>query len=159
VRVKVNYGDGSPEEELDVFDGSVHFHPYEDGEKHEVTVEVLEEDEAEDDDDDDEAEEDDEYDEADDEFDPSVHTVAEVQEYVGSHPDELEAVYDAEVAEKNRSTLVIWLEERLPYDPGSYTVQEVVDYAITNPEQVDDLIAAEKAGKNRSTLITQLEAL
>jgi hypothetical protein len=153
VRVKVNYGDGSPEEELDVFDGSVHFHPYEDGEKHEVTVEVLEEDEAEDD----EAEEDDEYDEA--EYDPSVHTVAEVQEYVDSHPDELEAVYDAEVAEKNRSTLVIWLEERLPYDPGSYTVQEVVDYAITNPEQVDDLIAAEKAGKNRSTLITQLEAL
>lgn len=155
MRVKVNYGDGSPEEELDVYDGSVHFHPYEDGEKHEVTVEVLEEDEAEEDDD--EAEEDDEYDEA--EYDPSVHTVAEVQEYVDSHPDELEAVYDAEVAEKNRSTLVIWLEERLPYDPGSYTVQEVVDYASTNPEQVDDLIAAEKAGKNRSTLITQLEAL
>ena len=158
MRVKVNYGDGSPEEELEVTDGSVHFHPYEDGEAHEVTVEVLEEDEA--DEEDDEAEEDDEYDEDEaDAYDPSVHTVAEVQEYVGSHPDEAEAIYDAEVAEKNRSTLVIWLEEQLPYDPGSYTVQEVVDYAIANPDLIDDLIEAEKAGKNRSTLIAQLEAL
>jgi hypothetical protein len=33
-----------------------------------------------------------------------------VQDYVTEHPDEIEAVYDAELAGKNRTTLVNWLE-------------------------------------------------
>jgi hypothetical protein len=90
---------------------------------------------------------------------PGDHTVAEVQAYVTAHPDELEAVYEAEVAGKNRSTLVVWLEEQFPYDPGAWTVQEVVDYATANPDDLEDIIAAEQAGKNRTTLLSQLEAM
>ena len=44
-------------------------------------------------------------------FDPGEHTVAEVQEYVTANPDEIQEVYDAEIDNKNRVTLVTWLEE------------------------------------------------
>lgn len=93
------------------------------------------------------------------EYDPGDHTVSEVQQYVTDNPDELEAVYEAEVANKNRSTLVTWLEEQFPYDPGAWTVQEVVDYAEANPDELEEIIAAEQAGKNRTTLVSQLEAM
>lgn len=43
-------------------------------------------------------------------FDPGEHTVDEVKAYVGEHPDERQAVLDAERAGKNRTTLVEWLE-------------------------------------------------
>jgi hypothetical protein len=43
------------------------------------------------------------------EYDPAEHTVAEVEEYVDANPDQAQAVLDAEVAGKNRSTLVDWL--------------------------------------------------
>ena len=92
-------------------------------------------------------------------YDPAAHTVGEVQEYVSEHPDQLEEMYEAEVAGKARSTLVTWLEEQFPYDPGAWTVQEVVDYAEANPGDLDDIIAAEQAGKNRSTLLSHLEGL
>jgi hypothetical protein len=91
-------------------------------------------------------------------YDPGEHTVAEVQQYVESHPDELEAVYDAEYNGKSRSTLVTWLEEQFPFDPGEYTVSEVLEYAESNPDQLEEIIEAESAGKNRSTLVNQLEA-
>ena len=45
------------------------------------------------------------------EYDPGDYTVAEVQEYVEENPTEIQAVYDAEIAGKNRVTLVTWLEE------------------------------------------------
>ena len=92
-------------------------------------------------------------------FDPAAHTVTEVQEYADEHPDQVEEMYEAEVAGKNRSTLVAYLESMIPYDPGDYTVQEVADYAEENPDQLDDIITAEQAGKNRSTLVSQLEAM
>jgi hypothetical protein len=44
------------------------------------------------------------------EFDPGDHTVAEVEQYVADHPDQREAVLDAELAGKNRTTLVGSLE-------------------------------------------------
>ena len=42
-------------------------------------------------------------------YDPADHTVAEVEEYVNANPDQAQAVLDAEIAGKNRSTLVDWL--------------------------------------------------
>jgi hypothetical protein len=47
-------------------------------------------------------------------FDPGDYTVAEVEAYVDAYPDQLEEVLDAEEAGKNRTTLVAWLEARLP---------------------------------------------
>ena len=38
-------------------------------------------------------------------FDPSAHTVAEVQQYLDEHPDEYDAILDAEAAGKNRTSL------------------------------------------------------
>jgi hypothetical protein len=43
-------------------------------------------------------------------FDPSDHTVPEVEDYVDQHPDEAGAILDAERAGKNRTTLVTFLE-------------------------------------------------
>jgi len=95
------------------------------------------------------------------EYDPGEHTVAEVQEHVNTlqYAEDVKAVLDAEVAGKNRTTLVSYLESLLPYDPESHTVQEVVDYATAHPDEVADIITAEQAGKNRTTLLSQLEAL
>ena len=42
---------------------------------------------------------------ADEGFDPGAHTVAEVEQYLADHPDEAEAVLEAEAAGKNRTTL------------------------------------------------------
>ena len=92
-------------------------------------------------------------------FDPGDHTVAEVEEYIAANPDELEAVYNAEVAGKNRSTLVAHLGGLFPFDPGDYSVGDVVAYAEENPDELEDIIATEEAGKNRTTLLSQLEAL
>lgn len=92
-------------------------------------------------------------------FDPAAHTVDEVKAYADEHPDDIEELLEAEAAGKNRSTLIAYLEERVPYDPGDYNVAEVVEYAEQYPDMIDDIIAAEQAGKNRSTLIAQLEAL
>lgn len=96
------------------------------------------------------------------EYDPGEHTVSDVQEHVnglGEDEDAIRAIYDAEVAGKNRATLVAYLESLLPFDPAEYTVEAVVQYASENPELVPDIIEAEKAGKNRTTLLSQLEAL
>lgn len=38
-------------------------------------------------------------------FDPGEHTVAEVEQYLADHPDEAEAVLEAEASGKNRTTL------------------------------------------------------
>ena len=43
-------------------------------------------------------------------FDPSAHTIAEVEEHVTNNPDQAEAVLIAEEEGKNRVTLVTWLE-------------------------------------------------
>lgn len=43
-------------------------------------------------------------------FDPGEYTVEEVERYVEANPDERQAVLDAELAGKNRTTLVGWLE-------------------------------------------------
>ena len=90
-------------------------------------------------------------------YDPAAHTVAEVQEYVTEHPEQLGEMYEAEVAGKNRSSLISWLVEQMPYDPGDYTIDEVKEYVGLNPSEVEDVLAAEEAGKNRVTLVTWLE--
>lgn len=46
-------------------------------------------------------------------YDPAAHTVAEVVAYVETNPDQLQAVYAAEQAGKNRSTLLSALEAML----------------------------------------------
>jgi hypothetical protein len=43
--------------------------------------------------------------EAEAEFDPSEHTVAEVQDHMAEYPDDADRVLDAEAAGKNRVTL------------------------------------------------------
>ena len=43
-------------------------------------------------------------------FDPGDHTVDDVVEYATAHPDEVDEIYEAETAGKNRSTLVSQLE-------------------------------------------------
>lgn len=94
-------------------------------------------------------------------YDPGEHTVDEVK----AHADELDTddaiqeLLDAEVAGKNRTTLVAYLESLLPFDPAEYTVEAVVQYASDNPDELDDIIAAEREGKNRTTLMSQLEGL
>jgi PKD repeat protein len=93
-------------------------------------------------------------------YDPADHTVEEVKTHAeGLSDDEIRAILDAEVAGKNRSTLVSALEDMLPYDPGAHTVQEVVDHATANPDEVQAILDAENAGKQRSTLVSQLEAM
>lgn len=42
-------------------------------------------------------------------FDPGEHTVADVKAWVTDHPDQVQAIYDAEVAGKARQTLLDWL--------------------------------------------------
>ena len=44
-------------------------------------------------------------------FNPGDHTVAEVEDYVNANPDQAQAVLDAELAGKNRVTLVDWLSQ------------------------------------------------
>lgn len=44
-------------------------------------------------------------------FDPGAHTIPDVMTYVEEHPDELDAIRDAEAAGKARSTLLAWLDE------------------------------------------------
>jgi len=145
MRVRVEYNDGSEPEELVVTDGSVHFHPYPEGdtEKHDVNVEVLEADEG-----------DEPSPEA---YDPGAHTVGEVEDYVSSHLEEAKAVLDAEVAGKNRSTLVSWLQATIPFDPYDHTVGEVEDYVTAHPEELERIYTEESEGKARTTLLSWLE--
>jgi len=42
-------------------------------------------------------------------FDPSAHTIADVKAYVEAHPDETQAIYDAESEGKARTSLLDWL--------------------------------------------------
>jgi hypothetical protein len=49
--------------------------------------------------------------EAEAEFDPSEHTVAEVQEHNATYPDDAERVLDAEAAGKNRVSLTGDIED------------------------------------------------
>jgi hypothetical protein len=42
-------------------------------------------------------------------FDPSKHNIEDVKKYVTDHPDQVQAVYDAEAEGKNRSSLLDWL--------------------------------------------------
>lgn len=44
-------------------------------------------------------------DDEEDEFDPSEHTVDEVNAYIEDHPDEIDSIREAEIAGKNRVTL------------------------------------------------------
>jgi hypothetical protein len=44
--------------------------------------------------------------------DPDAFTIAQIEEWVAENPDEVEAVLAAEIAGKNRTTLVAWLEEQ-----------------------------------------------
>lgn len=93
---------------------------------------------------------------------PGEHTVAEVQQEANDNADDvayIQSLLDAERSDKNRSTLVSYLESLLPYDPAAHTVDEVVAYAEDHPDEVADIIASEQANKNRSTLLSQLEAL
>lgn len=92
-------------------------------------------------------------------FDPAAHTVAEVMEFVNDNPDEARSMYDAEVAGKNRASLLSQLEPLIPFDPGDWTVPEVMSYAHGNPDEVPAILASEEAGKNRATLISQLQAM
>jgi hypothetical protein len=106
MKVLVDYGDGTEPEELEVTDGSMHFHPFpddlEEGSKPEPTVEVLEEDVP-------EPDEVDDAESAVEDFDPEAHTVAEVEAYVTDHPEEADGIYDMEEEGKNRTTLMSWL--------------------------------------------------
>lgn len=43
-------------------------------------------------------------------YDPGDHSVAQVIAHVMDHPDERQAILDAEVGGKNRVTLVDWLK-------------------------------------------------
>ena len=92
-------------------------------------------------------------------FDPAAHTVAEVEEYADEHPEQAAELLDAEVAGKNRSTLVAFLEGLIPFDPGAYSVADVIAYADENPDEAEEILEAERAGKNRTTLISHLEGL
>jgi hypothetical protein len=42
-------------------------------------------------------------------FDPGKHSIADVKAYVEAHPDETQAIYDAESEGKGRSSLLDWL--------------------------------------------------
>lgn len=44
-------------------------------------------------------------------YDPADHTVAEVQDHVDANPDEAQGILAAEQANRNRSTLVSWLQD------------------------------------------------
>lgn len=90
-------------------------------------------------------------------YDPAAHTVEEVKQFVTDHPDEVQAIYDAEVAGKNRTSLISWLEENTPFDPGDHTVAEVEEFVADNPETAQDMLDAEVAGRNRVTLVEWLE--
>ena len=92
-------------------------------------------------------------------YDPAAHSVADVQAYVNEHPDQAADLYDAEVAGKNRATLVNFLEGMIPFDPAEYSVADVVAYAQENPEEVSEILEAEREGKGRTTLIRDLEAM
>jgi len=94
-------------------------------------------------------------------YDPSDHTVAEVEEHANTLEtvDQVQALIEKERAGKDRSTLIAFLESMIPYDPGEHTVADVVQYATDNPDEVTDIIASEREGKNRTTLLSQLEAL
>jgi hypothetical protein len=48
--------------------------------------------------------------------DPDAFTIAQIEEWVADNPDEVDAVLAAEVAGKNRTTLVAWLEDQLMPD-------------------------------------------
>lgn len=93
---------------------------------------------------------------------PSDHTVDEVKAEADANADDqayIQSLLDAERADKNRSTLVAYLEGLLPYVPGDHTVPDVVQYATDHPDELEAIIASETAGKNRTTLLSQLEAL
>jgi uncharacterized phage-like protein YoqJ len=90
-------------------------------------------------------------------YDPAAHTVDEVKEFVTQHPEELQAVYDTEVAGKNRATLINWLEENIPFDPGAYTIDEVKEFVTEHPEEISDIYDTEEAGKARVTLLEWLQ--
>jgi hypothetical protein len=94
-------------------------------------------------------------------YDPSDHTVAEVEEHANTLEtvDQVQALIEKERAGKDRSTLIAFLESMIPYDPGEHTVADVVQYATDNPDETADIIASEREGKNRTTLLSQLEAL
>ena len=74
-------------------------------------------------------------------YDPSHHSVTEVMTYVQEHPDEAGAIYDAEDAGRQRSTLLAHLAELIPFDPGDYTVADVTQYAEEHPDEVADILA------------------
>lgn len=50
-------------------------------------------------------------------FDPTEHTVVEVLDYLDQHPGEVQQVYSQELDGKNRSTLMLQLEQRINQIP------------------------------------------
>jgi hypothetical protein len=49
-------------------------------------------------------------------FDPNGHTIDDVRTHIGDHPDQLDAVLEAERAGKARTTLIEWLESQAETD-------------------------------------------
>jgi hypothetical protein len=86
-------------------------------------------------------------------------TLVNIRRILNDNPDEARSMYDAEVAGKNRASLLSQLEPLIPFDPGDWTVPEVMSYAHGNPDEVPAILASEEAGKNRATLISQLQAM
>jgi len=115
MKVKVDYNDGSEPEEVDVTPGSMHFHPYPEGdaEKHAIDVEVLEADPLAEGEDEPEAAPESNV-EVEVGYDPGAHTVTEVIGFVEDNPDQLEDVIAAEQAGKDRVTLITHLEGMRP---------------------------------------------
>jgi hypothetical protein len=54
----------------------------------------------------DEVDDDDEVEQVESDYDPSAHTVAEVNDYISEHPEEADAIYAAEEAGKNRAGII-----------------------------------------------------
>jgi hypothetical protein len=95
-------------------------------------------------------------------YDPTMHTVSEVLAYAGEHPEEANAILEAEKAGANRSTLVHNLESAAPteeedaaigdggvplegeegYSPTKHTLDsgEVVDLTDGSEEYRKELI-------------------
>lgn len=49
-------------------------------------------------------------------YDPGDHTVDDVKEYVEANPEQAEAIFDAEVDGKDRTTLTDWLSNLISGD-------------------------------------------
>lgn len=58
-------------------------------------------------------------------YDPGEYKIAEVKDYVETHPDEVDDVLAAEKAGKNRVTLVEWLTDHT--EPAGDGAEETIE--------------------------------